>query len=367
MTSCLKVGTGIAKGQQASPALATQAVMIAMQKAGLTNPASVLLYITTEYGANPQAAIMAAARAASTTLVMGCSASGIFTEDEWVLDGAAVAAMVFSQNVLSSQPHDIHNSRHLLTLAAPSALNSIWLNSSQTRFGGVSGDATGRGPFSVWHHGKGNTTGYCEFGLKHGEVVLGLCHGLKALSSPRRITASNDYAVHSVANMPALVSLNAACKCLALPEEELPYHLVMVAFASHARAFETGDYQLASLVMTDEQSNHVTLSRPIAKGDWLCWMLRDANSASNEVAQMARQLTQGATSPAFGLLFSCLARGPYFYHGDDADLAAIKAEFPALPIIGFYGNGEIAPMLGRNALLPYSAVLGLFYPDDLSI
>jgi small ligand-binding sensory domain FIST len=31
-----------------------------------------------------------------------------------------------------------------------------------------------------------------------------------------------------------------------------------------------------------------------------------------------------------------------------------------MPLIGFYGNGEIAPVKGRNQLLQLSAVLGLF-------
>jgi small ligand-binding sensory domain FIST len=31
-----------------------------------------------------------------------------------------------------------------------------------------------------------------------------------------------------------------------------------------------------------------------------------------------------------------------------------------MPVLGFYGNGEIAYLNGDNRLLPYSAVLSLF-------
>jgi len=363
MTAKLKVGTGLAKGKLASPALATEAVLQAMQKAGERQPSMVLLYLTSEFASNPQPAIMAAARAASTTQIIGCSASGIFTEDEWVLDGPAVVAMVFSDNVLSSQVQAIQTSQAVLTLAAPSALNSTWLISSQARFGGVSGDATGHVPFSVWQHGKGATTGYCEFGIQHGEIRLGVSHGLQALSSPRRVTASDGYTLQSIANLPALDCLLASCKNLRHDKDGLPYHTLMVAYARHALGFETNDYHLASLVMADDQTHTVTLSRPIAKGDWVRWMQRDADTAATEMALMAKSLNQTATPPVFGLLFSCLGRGPYFYRGDDADLTAIKAEFPQVPLIGFYGNGEIAPMAGNNTLLPYSAVLGLYYSN----
>ena len=60
------------------------------------------------------------------------------------------------------------------------------------------------------------------------------------------------------------------------------------------------------------------------------------------------------------LLFSCLGRGPYFYNGTDRDLKVITQTFPHMPLLGFYGNSEIAHLNGSNQLLPYSAVLSLF-------
>jgi len=55
-----------------------------------------------------------------------------------------------------------------------------------------------------------------------------------------------------------------------------------------------------------------------------------------------------------------MGRGPYFYGGVDRDLLLLKEQFPGMPLIGFYGNGEIAPVNGVSELLQYSAVLALF-------
>jgi small ligand-binding sensory domain FIST len=362
MSQRLKVATGLAKGMKATPQLAAQAVMQASNKAGITHPASVLLYLTTEFASNPLPAIKAAASAASTTHVMGCSASGIFTEEEWVLDGAAAAAMVFSENVFSTQLNTSPNDAYLLTLAAPSALNATWLDSKQPRFGGVSGDATGHGPFSVWQNGKGLSVGHCEFSMPKNQLALGVSHGLKLLSSPRKVTASQELELSTVANVAALSSLMSACHNQASCDDGLPFHLLMVAYASHAEAFANGNYQLASIIMSSDETNSITLSHPIKQGSWVCWAIRDAESALIEMQALSLSLQEThKNAPDFGLLFSCLGRGPYFYNGDDLDLLAIKTRFPEMPMIGFYGNGEIAPMLGNNTLLPYSAVLGLFY------
>ncbi len=61
----MTVATSIVLGRQALPALAAQAVTNAMHKAGITSANAVLLLLTSEFASNPQAAIKAAARAAS--------------------------------------------------------------------------------------------------------------------------------------------------------------------------------------------------------------------------------------------------------------------------------------------------------------
>jgi small ligand-binding sensory domain FIST len=365
MSQALKVATGIAKGKQTSPELASKAIQIAMKKAGMSTAQSALLFLTSEFAADPQSAIKAASKAASSTQIIGCSATGIFTEDEWILDGAAAAAMVFSEDIFSGHPNTINNSSHLLTLSAPNAINASWLDNNQLRFGGVSGDATGRGPFSVWHNGKGLGQGYCELGIKSCKFSVGASHGLKFISSPRKITACHQYDLLSIANNSALSSLKAACLQENFTDDDLPYHLLMVAHAKTSKAFERGEYELTSIIMTDAETNVVTLANQLQEDDWLCWTVRDISSAQTDIVKTANDLHDNLkTAPEFALLFSCLGRGPYFYNGNDKDLSLIKALFPKLPIIGFYGNGEIAPILGKNTLLQYSAVLSLFSTKD---
>ena len=165
----MKVATGFAIGNRAEPELAALAVASAMRKADINSPACVLLFLTSEFASNPQSAIKAAAKVARCTNIIGCSAMGIFTEEDWVIDSPAAAAMVFSdplfskpalsQASFSQQKLFVSNNSEplLLTLTAPNAVDTRWLNPNQTgnnplRFGGVSGDAIGHGPFSIWQN-----------------------------------------------------------------------------------------------------------------------------------------------------------------------------------------------------------------------
>jgi len=342
-----------------------------MAKANIHAPSSVLLFLTSEFASDPQSAIKAAAKAASCTQIIGCSASGIFTEEDWVLDSAAAAAMVFSDNVNITVADENSKAPLILTLAAPNAINSTWLNKPMlnkpvARFGGVSGDATGHGPFSVWQNGKGATQGYCELEFHHVEIAVDASHGLKGISKPQKITQTNGHDVLSIANTHALLSLVAAWQKQS--KKPPPYHQLVAMHASKATQLKRGDYNIASIICGNEKNASVTLTNALQKGDWLSWAVRDVDAAQIDIVKTASELKQQLTSePAFALLFSCLGRGPYFYDGTDQDLALLKALFPKLPIIGFYGNGEIAPIHGVNELLQYSAVLALFAQASIKL
>ncbi|MGQ0442165.1 MAG: FIST C-terminal domain-containing protein [Methylophilaceae bacterium] len=363
----MKVATGLAIGAVARPELAAKAVRAAMTKAGIQSPSSVLLFLTSEFASDPHSAIKAAARAASCTQIVGCSATGIFTEEDWVLDSPAAAAMVLSDEVKLSIAEEHNKTTLSLTLAAPNAINSTWLNKPGLRFGGVSGDATGHGPFSVWKNGKGATQGYCEIVINNTQVAVAASHGLKSISAPRKITQTNGHDVLSIANISAISSLSSAWQKQQKTIETLPYHQLIATYANKAIQLERGEYNVASIITSNEENGSITLTKVLREGDWLSWAVRDVDAAQIDIVKTASMLKQQLHSdPAFALLFSCLGRGPYFYDGGDQDLALLKTLFPKLPIIGFYGNGEIAPIQNKNEMLQYSAVLGLF-ADELII
>ena len=353
----MRVATGLAVGSEVTPDLAAQAVTQAMLAADIGIASSVLLFLTPEFARDPVPALRAAAKAASCTRVMGCSAPGIFTEQDWILDAPAAAAMVFSGDISLQPASRIDHGQLLLTVAAPNAINTTWMSSAGLRFGGVSGDATGQGPFSVWQNSKGTTLGYCEAELQGVRGAVSAAHGVRLLNAPATVTGVDGHDLQTLAAEPALKSLHQACGT----NESVPLHRLMAVFADTTEDIDRGDYQLATLVCGNEADDSVTIAKRLQPGQVLCWGIREVDAAQSDLQQTALRLrNQLDAKPDFGLLFSCLGRGPYFYGGVDLDLSLLRLQFPNMPLIGFYGNGEIAPMNGRSELLQYSAVLGLF-------
>lgn len=357
----MKVATSIILGNKATPELAAEAVSLAMQKAGISVANSVLLLLTSEFASNPQAAIKAAAKAASCTQVMGCSATGIFTEEDWVLDAPAAAVMVFGDDVALQLPQHNLSNQPLLTLSAPNAINSTWLNNKQVRYGGISGDAIGQGPFSVWQNAKGDVTGHIEAYFSGVKAAVKASHGLIVLTQAFKIEETNQFDVRLLDHHKPLKTLQKAWKAHSKSKAPIPLHLVMAIYSDSAEAIAQGEYNQTPIISYDNNDASVTLATPLRLGQFLSWALRDPDAAVADIARTTCTLeTELGCTPDFGLLFSCLGRGPYFYAGIDCDLKTITQAYPNMPLLGFYGNGEIASINGSNQLLPYSAVLSLF-------
>ena len=357
----MKVATSIVLGKQASADLAASAVANAMQKADISVASSVLLLLTSEFASNPQDAIKAAARAANCLQVMGCSATGIFTEEDWVLDAPAAAAMVFGDGVTLELPKNNISNQPLLTLSAPNAINSTWLNNRHQRYGGVSGDAIGQGPFSVWQNAKGEVSGYVEAFFSGVNIATGTSHGLQLLTQPQQIHETRQFDLVKLNQLAPLHGLQKAWKAHSKTDAAVPLHLIVALYADSAEEIAKGNFQQTTIISSDEETGSITLAQPLKTDQYLGWSLRATATAEADINLLASQLSQQLGSrPDFALLFSCLGRGPYFYNGIDRDLKVITKSFPNMPVLGFYGNGEIAYINGDNRLLPYSAVLSLF-------
>jgi small ligand-binding sensory domain FIST len=246
-------------------------------------------------------------------------------------------------------------------MVAPGAINATWLDSPGRRFGGVAADATGQGPFSVWRSGNGAAGGRCEVAVSGAHAAIGTAHGVQVLSEAKPVTAVQSYDIVFLGGKPALETLQQAYTHTA-GAEPLPLHRLMAGIADSAEDIRHGRYRLSALVCANEQDRSVTLSRQVKPGQLIFWALRDADVAQHDLQQALTGLqSQLGAQPEFGLMFSCLGRGPHFYSGVDKDLDLVRKALPGMPLIGFYGNGEIAPMNGINELLQYSAVLGLFH------
>lgn len=357
--------TGLARGRaggDADPHLAFEAVSAGLRRQAATRARSVLLFLSGHFARDPIPAIHAAARAAETTQIAGCTAVGVLTEEDWVIDTPAAAALVFAHEgeLQGRSPAlDAGSDDWLLALAAPNSASRDWLAMPGRRIGAVAGDGNGRGPFPVWSAGKLLESGRLDLQVPQRDCRVAVSTGLTPLSALLGVTEVKAYDLLRVSHRPALSALVAQ----ALPHLEagqpFPWHRLLLARADDEPrlALASGDYELLPVLGVNPDRSLIVGGKLLA-GDRIFSVLREPNMAKQEL-DLKLTTTRPEIPPQYGMLFNCAGRGPAFFDGRDADWDSVRRAYPQLPLIGFYGNGEIAPVGGRTRLLQYASVCAL--------
>jgi small ligand-binding sensory domain FIST len=358
----MKVATGLARGIVATPDLAAEAVRQAMDRAGIEIARGVLLFLSSDFASQPQAAITAASRAANCLQVAGCTSIGLLTEEDWLLDAPAAAAMVFGDDLelRTAGPDDDWR----LTMAAPNAVDTTWLDLPGRRYGAISGDASGQGPYTVWQSSRLVPGRRCELAIDGSRCQVGVSRGIQPLADPHQVDRASGHDVQSIGGLAALDSLARVLPLDAGDTRQFPLHLVMAGIVrgDPENAVAEGRYILAPIISTNPAHRSITLSSRVRPHDYMFWAIRQPLAAERDMKLLLDRMgLDTSNDPQFGLCFPCMSRGAYFYGGVDRDLEAITRRFPGMPLIGFYGNGEFAHLDDENQLLQYATVLALHY------
>ena len=358
-----RIATALASADKADPDLAADVVRAALERAGVGIARSVLLFLSTDFVHQAHAAVLAASRAAHCLQVAGCTAPGVLTEEDWVLDRPAACAMVFGSDCgLAAHPEA---GAPLLSLATPATAVRSWLAGGGQRYGLLSTDNSAHGAGRIWCHGKMATDGRCETAVAGARAAIGVSRGMRILDEPRPV-ACNGRDVLKIGGHPALNSLLRALPLEMREMEKLPFHLLAAGIVRGRPegAIEEGRFTLVPIIAASHDERSITLTLPLDDGDRVFWALRQGLAAESDMRRLADDLSgKLGGAPDFGLLCSCLGRGPYFFGGEDRDLAVVRERFPGMPLIGVYGGGQIAPLIDGNEQVHNAAVLALFRQD----
>jgi hypothetical protein len=341
----MKVASSLVSGLYPMPELAANAVHNALQGAGMQRADSVLLFLTRDYVRHAQPAIVAAARAAGTLQVSGCTAFGLLSERGWLLDQPGAAALVIGE-IAPAAPADDHN-QPLLSFSGQHTLPYAW-QAMPERAGLLDAEAV------TWAHGRISDQPGAEIRLPGVHTRLCLSPGLRLLNLPLTVNAASGYDLRQIGGLAPIDSLRRH-----LPGElraDPPLHQIVIVREPGAPAIP---------ILTANADGSLTLAEPLAVGEHIHWAIRQPLSAEHDMRQSLLAAPQGdflrgavdpEKKPDFALMFSCLGRGPLFYGNDDRDLLVFREQFPGVPLIGAYGSGQIAPVGDRNRLFQNTVV-----------
>lgn len=376
----MTVATALVSGNEALPCLAERAAVEAMRKSGMAHATGALLFLSHEFVRRAQQAVTAVARVTQCTQVAGGIASGVFTEAGWVVDRPAAAVMLLGGSLSLGHQGTAYDTRAFLSYAGPQ-LPPDWLT-GDLRFGASfngtfsgsvpNADAQLREPVA-WQLARLSEQQQCSVQLLGAKTDVAVSSGLKLASVPQCVERCNGFDLERLGGQSATRSLRNAIRG-ELHDAPAPLlHQIAAIVIDSPDASEhplaSGCYRTAAVIAINPDES-LTLSERVNPGDRICWTLRQPSLAEADMREtldrLAAEQRSRLAAPACALAFSCIGRGPYFYGGDDRDLAILRERFPGLPIIGTYGTGQIAPTRCGNAptnrLLQNSVVIALVTP-----
>lgn len=120
---------------------------------------------------------------------------------------------------------------------------------------------------------------------------------------------------------------------------------------------DTGDYMVRNLIGIDPVRGWLAIGEEVRSGDRVMFVRRDPKSAEEDLVATLKNLKSRLPGPPRGgVYFSCVARGPNMFGDEGKEMSLIRDHLGDLPLVGFYGNGEIS----NNRLYGYTGVLALF-------
>ncbi len=188
-------------------------------------------------------------------------------------------------------------------------------------------------------------------------VATGLTQGCSPIGPMHRVTRVDEGAVAELDDRPALDVLKDDVGDL------LARDLRKLAGQVHAAVPVSGsdqaDYLVRNLVGFDPDDGRVAIAEELDAGDRLMFVRRDPAAAVEDMARMLDDVKRRAGGPIRGALYhSCVARGPHQFGPGARELSMIAGVFGDIPVVGFFGNGEIS----HDRLYTYTGVLTVF-PD----
>ncbi|HEU4686258.1 MAG TPA: FIST N-terminal domain-containing protein [Nitrospira sp.] len=177
------------------------------------------------------------------------------------------------------------------------------------------------------------------------------------------VTKAERNLVYELGGQPALQRLQDVFESLEGPQRRDVHRALHVGIVidEHASRFDRGDFLVRNLVGADQRLGAIAIGDTVQEGQTLQFHLRDARSASEDLhILLAAERARCHARILGALLFSCCGRGEGLFGRPHHDSSIVQERLGPVPLAGFFAQGEIGPVAGRNFLHGYTASLALF-------
>jgi small ligand-binding sensory domain FIST len=199
-----------------------------------------------------------------------------------------------------------------------------------------------------------------------GEVKLTgvISQGCTPIGDTWTLTRVEHNLIQQIANRPAYTVLAETFQKLPLAEQQKARGNLLIGLVvnEYLENFHRGDFLVRNLIGGDPNSGVLAVGALPRPGQTIQFHRRDASAASEDLREMlVREKNSLAGAPIYGAcLCCCNGRGKNLFGRANHDPEMVQEVLGPLGLSGFFCNGEIGPVGGKNYLHGFTASLALF-------
>ena len=236
-----------------------------------------------------------------------------------------------------------------------------------TKIGGLASGASRQGGNALFLDEQVLRTGAIGLAL-YGNITVDtvVAQGCRPIGQPMRISKSDRNMLLELDGKPPMDIIRTMFQELPERDRELLGHSLFLGVVMDELIENPvqGDFLIRNVVGTDSTTGGLAIGEMLKEGQLVQFHLRDAETSADDLqAVLSRYADENRENEIPGaLLFSCLGRGKFLYGRPNHDTDIFREKLGAVPLGGFFCNGEIGPVSGTTFLHGYTSSFGLFRP-----
>jgi len=134
-----------------------------------------------------------------------------------------------------------------------------------------------------------------------------------------------------------------------------------IVMNEYQESFARGDFLISNVIGTKPDDGAIAIGNLVRVGQTVQFHVRDADAAHEDLVQLLeRDRTANPDSPQAALLFSCNGRGTRLFPKPNHDAETIQKNVGPIPLAGFFAQGELGPVGGKNHIHGFTPSIALF-------
>jgi small ligand-binding sensory domain FIST len=210
--------------------------------------------------------------------------------------------------------------------------------------------------------------------LRHGALGIGMrgrieiqtavAQACRPVGEPMIITRCRDSIIQELNVGKPVEVLQQLFEKLEPRDQELCRHSLFlgIEMVGQSHRYGLGDFLVRTLAGLEPNSGAMAVQAQFNNYQVVQFHLRDARTSAQDMERHLAELQRArpAKNMRGALMFSCLGRGQELYGVPNHDADLVCRHLGAVPMGGFFANGEIGPVGGRTFVHGYTSVFGAF-------